>query len=139
MGTTIRPFVAGLVVALLLAGCGDTGAPAITGQGVLDQFKAAGLQIENIKPAGDEMKQVPQGYKENLAFTTPSLGGQGGQVFVCDLKAGCDAIYAYFDSIKALAGPYLYQSPSGMVVVQLNNKLDPVEAAKYEAVVKGLP
>jgi hypothetical protein len=139
MGTRIRTFAVGLAVALLLAGCGDAGAPAITGQGVLNQFRAAGLQIENIKPAGNEMKQVPQGYKENLAFTTPSLGDKGGQVFVCDVKAGCDAIYAYFDGMKALAGPYLYQSPSGMVVVQLNSGLDPAEAARYEAVIRGLP
>ncbi|MFL5807286.1 MAG: hypothetical protein ACJ8CR_36850 [Roseiflexaceae bacterium] len=139
MGTVTRHFVVGLVVLVMLAGCGGAAAPAITGQGVLDQFKAAGLTIENIRPTDNTGKPVPQGYQENLTFTTPSLGDKGGQVFVCDMKAGCDAIFAYFDGLKGLAGPYLYQSPSGMVVVQLNSGLQPDEAAKYEAVVKGLP
>jgi hypothetical protein len=57
---------------------------------------------------------------------------------VCDSKQNCDALYAYFDALKSLAGPYLYQSSDGRVVVQMNSGLTPDEAAKYEAAVKNL-
>jgi hypothetical protein len=68
----------------------------------------------------------------------PDHDRRGGQFFICDTKQNCDAIFAYFDALKALAGPYLYQSPSGTVVVQLNSGLSPEEAFKYEAAVKAL-
>lgn len=130
-----------VLVLLLLAGCGGSGAataPA-SAQSVIDQFKAAGLAAENVKPADNAGKPVPQSYKENLTFTIPSLGDKGGQVFRCDTKQNCDAIFAYYDALKALAGPYLYRSAGGTVVVQLNSGLTPDQAAKYEQVVKAIP
>ncbi len=60
-------------------------------------------------------------------------------MFVCDTKKNCDAIYAYFDALKGLAGPYLYQSPGGMVVVQMNSGLMPETGTKFEEAVKTLP
>lgn len=127
------------LLTFVLSACG--GAPAtVTAQGVLDQFKAAGLSVENVKPGQRaEGTPAPNSYKENLTFTIASLGDKGGQVFVCDTKRNCDAMFAYFDALKALAGPYLYQSTSGTVVVQLNSGLTPDEAAKYEQVIKVLP
>lgn len=126
-----------LCVVLALAACG--GAPAgasgdqvktaITGLGATD-WKAD--PIETSAP-------VPHSFKEHYAFSIPSVAPKGGQVFLCDTKKNCDAIYAYFDALKALAGPYLYQSPSGTVVAQLNSGLTPDEAAKYEAAIKALP
>jgi hypothetical protein len=107
---------------------------------VIDRFNAAGAKVENVKPDADiKSKLLPQSFTEQVGFTIPSLGDSGGQLFVCDTKKNCDAIFAYFDALKALTGPYLYQSPSGTVVVQLNSGLTPDEAAKYEAVVKALP
>jgi hypothetical protein len=35
----------------------------------------------------------------------------GGQFFICDTKKNCDAIYAYYHALKALAGP----TPNTMV------------------------
>jgi hypothetical protein len=59
---------------------------------------------------------VPKSYIAHQAFEIPSVAPKGGQFFVCDTKKNCDAIYAYYDALKALAGPYMYQSPSGTVV-----------------------
>lgn len=72
------------------------------------------------------------------AFEVPSVAPKGGQVFVCSTKQNCDAIYAYFDALKALAGPYLYRSPSGAVVAQLNSGLDAATADTFKAAIEKL-
>lgn len=41
-----------------------------------------------------------------------------------------------YDALKALAGPYVYQSPSGTVVAQLNSGLTPDEAKKFEQAIQ---
>lgn len=141
-GNFMRVFIVFFV--LLLLSCG--GAPAPTAQQVAEGFKGGGLDAENIRdePLPDSAP-VPRSYTSHANFTIPSAGTgsdgktRGGQVFVCDTKKNCDAVFAFFDSLKALAGPYLYQSQSGFVVVQLNSKLKPDLAAKYEAIVKALP
>lgn len=135
-----------LVITVVLAACGSAPSSAVTAQSVIDRFKEFDPTITNIEPRDRETDSpLPNSWKEDLLFDVPALGqdaqgeGKGGQVFVCDTKKNCDAIFAYFDALKALAGPYLYQSPNGTVVVQLNSGLAPEEAAKYEAVVKALP
>lgn len=133
-----RLFVLALTL-LALAACG--GAPAVpTGQSVADAFNAAGLQLGDVKVATPtEGSPLPRSFQENIEFTIPEVAPNGGQLFTCDTKRNCDAIFAYFDALKGLAGPYLYQSPSGTVVVQLNSGLTPETAAKFEQVVKNLP
>jgi hypothetical protein len=126
-----------LIAALaLLAACGG-GTPVVTAQGVLDQFRAAGLGIENIRPASD-LPPVKETYREALVFTTPSLGDKGGTVFVCEKKAYCDRIFLYYDDDPGYIG-HIYRLPSGTVVVQLDSGLKPDEVAKFETAVKGLP
>ncbi len=127
-------------VLLWLVGCGGAPAQTVTAQGVIEQFQAAGLSITNVQEAErDPESPLPNSYKERWEFTDSTLGDAGGQVFVCDTKKNCDALYAYFDALKALAGPYLYQSPDGRVVAQLNSGLAPDVAEKYQAVINGLP
>jgi hypothetical protein len=125
-----------VITLLLLVSCG--GAPAVTAQQVAEKLTAAGAT--NIH---DEVLEasvpVPKSYIAHQVFEIPSVAPSGGQFFVCDTKKNCDAIYAYYDALKALAGPYTYQSPSGTVVAQLNSGLTPDEAAKFEAAIKSLP
>lgn len=131
-------FVVLLLVLAVLSACGSA-APAISAQGVLDRFAAAGLTTTNPHPSPDiKSSPVPQSFTEQLSFSIPALGEKGGQVFICDTKRNCDAIFAYFDALKALAGPYTYQSGSGLVVVQLNSELTPAQAGPVEQAVKGL-
>lgn len=129
-----------ILACLALVACGGTSAPP-SAQSVLDAFKAAGLVVNNPQaPARDATSPLPNTYKERMTFEVPGAhAGKGGQVFTCDTKKNCDALYAYFDALKGLAGPYLYQSPSGLVVAQMNSGLTPDVAAKYEAVIKALP
>ena len=120
----------------------DTPRPApviISAQEVINNFNTAGLEISDIQPGEREPNSpLPNSYKERLRFSIAEVAPKGGQVFICDTKKNCDAIYAYFDALKALAGPYLYQSPSGTVVAQLNSGLTPDTAAKFEEVIESL-
>lgn len=123
-------------ILLTLASCG--GSAPFTSAQVAERLTAAGA-INVHEEAFDSGVAAPRSYTSHQVFELASIAPTGGQVFMCDTKRNCDAIYAYYDAIKALAGPYLYQSPGGTVVVQLNSGLAPTEATKFENVVKGMP
>jgi hypothetical protein len=125
-----------ITITVLLASCG--GAPAVTAQQVAEKLTAAGATNIHDDAIGADVP-VPKSFTAHQAFEIPSVTPKGGQFFVCDTKKNCDAIYAYYDALKALAGPYTYRSPSGTVVAQLNSGLTPDEAAKFEAAIKSLP
>jgi hypothetical protein len=131
-------FVQRLLIVLclvFLVGCGG-GSSSVTAQQVLDQFTAAGLSVDSVEMNDVPSESpVPKSFKEQASFAISEVTPSGGQIFVCDTKKNCDAIYAYYDALKGLAGPYLYQSPSGTVVAQLNSGLTPDTAAKYETVI----
>lgn len=112
----------------------------LTAQSVIDAFNAAGLGVTNVRTEPrNPNSPLPNSYQERLSFAIPEVAPRGGQVFVCDTKQNCDAIFAYFDALKALAGPYLYQSPDGRVVAQLNSGLTPATAAQFRQVIAALP
>jgi hypothetical protein len=128
-----------LLLLLGLVACGGAPATALTAADVVSAFTAAGVPVENVQPGVRPADSpLPNSFKEYVTFTIPSLGDKGGQVFVCETKQNCDALYAYFDALKGIGGPYYYQSPSGTVVAQLNSGLAADEAAKFEQAVAGL-
>jgi hypothetical protein len=135
-GEIMQRLLVPLLAVILLVGCG--GAPAVTAQQVSQALASAGATNIHDEAVADSVP-VPKSFTAHQAFEIASVAPKGGQYFICDSKKNCDAIYAYFDSLKALAGPYLYQSPSGTVVVQLNSGLKPDDAAKYEQAVTSLP
>jgi hypothetical protein len=123
----------------ILTACGSS-PTLVTAESVIDKFKNAGLEVNNVQPGVRQPDTpLPNSYKEHLTFSLPEVDPRGGQIFVCDTKQNCDAIFAYFEALQALAGPYRYQSPNGTVVVQLNDGVKPETGAKFEAVVKSLP
>jgi len=124
-----------LLFALFLAACG--GAPALTGADVAAKLPPAATDAK-ATPL-QEGAPVPRSFTEHWSFVIASVAPKGGQFFVCDTKKNCDAIFAYYDALKALAGPYLYQSNDGRVVMQLNSGLTPDQASSFEAAVKALP
>jgi hypothetical protein len=137
MKNWITFLMVGVLLATIITACSST---PITAQDVVDKFNAAGLNVGDVhQEERDPESPLPNSYTERLSFSIPEVAPKGGQVFVCDTKKNCDALYAYFDALKALAGPYLYQSPNGKVVVQLNSGLLPETGAKFEEVVKSLP
>ncbi|PDV97155.1 hypothetical protein [Candidatus Chloroploca asiatica] len=121
---------------ILLSACGSTPASTLTAQAVVDSFNTAGLGLSDVvAPERNPSAPLPNSYTERLVFTIAEVSPNGGQVFVCATKQNCDAIYAYYEALVALAGPYLYQSPNGLVVVQLNSGLAPETAAKFQQAV----
>lgn len=111
-----------------------------TGASVLKAFQDAGLTAIDVKP-GERAPDtpLPNSYTEYLTFVIPSLGDKGGQIFTCDTKQNCDALFSYFRAFQALAGPYVYQSAGGRVVIQLNSGLTAPEASKFAAAIKPFP
>ena len=134
-----------MLLFFILAGCTATTQPTptpapLTARQVIDRFNAAGLGVSDVTVAErDPDSPLPNSYQERLRFTVAEVAPAGGQVFTCDTKRNCDALFAYFDALVALAGPYLYQSPDGLVVAQLNSGLTPATAAQFEAVMADLP
>lgn len=124
-----------LLPALILIACGGASAPPI------DQVSAAltGAGATDIREEPLEAgAPVPRSFAAHRVFTLAPVAPKGGQYFVCDTARNCDAIYAYYDALKALAGPYTYRGKSGLVVVQLNSGLTPEQAAPFERAMEGL-
>ena len=96
---------------------------------VVGALRATDVQV------GKAGEAVPQSYTTHAKFM---YEGKTGQAFICDTKKNCDAIYAYFDILKGLAGPYTYQSDSGLVVIQLNSSLTPEQGAAAAEAIKEL-
>ena len=124
-----------IIALLFLVACGGPAAPTATG--VEERLTSAGASNFH-EDAIVANSPLPRSFTTRRAFTMESVAPKGGQYFICDAKRDCDAIAAYFNALKALAGPYIYQSPSGLVVVQLNSGLTPGEAEKVAQVVAGL-
>lgn len=125
-----------MVTMLALAGCAGAAPPDVTAQQVAEAFNTAGLGVTDIAtPERSQDSPLPNSFESRVEFVIGEVAPKGGQVFVCDTKQNCDAIYPYFDALKGLAGPYLYQSPNGRVVAQLNSGLSPETAAQFEEVV----
>lgn len=101
---------------------------------VLSTLKAGGVEYSNATPQQrSPSSNVPNSYREHFVLALPSVAPKGGQFFICDQKEYCDAIFNYFDLLKGLAGPYIYRSGNGLVVVQLNSGLKPADAEKVKA------
>lgn len=126
-----------LISVAALFGCSSKAPP--TQASILAALQAKGVQVSDVQnPPRDPSSPLPNSYKEHFSFALPSVAPKGGQVFICAEKSHCDAIYAYFDALKALAGPYLYRSKDGLVVAQLNSGLTPDAAVKIGNVIDGI-
>lgn len=118
----------------------QTANETLTSQIVIDQLIKAGFDLQEINyPERELDTPLPQSFDEHVEFVLPEIYPKGGQFFICSTKKNCDALYAYFDALKAIGGPYYYQSRGGKVVIQMNSGLSPDSASGIEAVVIGLP
>lgn len=136
MISTKSVFAASIAVALL-AGCSSS--EPMTGDKVIAALKSANVPVGDVqKPARDPSSPIPNSFSERVTFALPSVAPKGGQVFICEKKEYCDALYTYFDALKGLAGPYLFRSKDGLVVAQLNSGLQPSDAEPVRKVIEGL-
>jgi len=119
-----------------------TAAPSVvmpSVEDVLGALQDAGIQLVNVEinPPIEQDSPLPRSFREHARFADLLLGDKGGQIFVCDDPRHCMALQAYFDALIALAGPYTFTSPSGLVVAQLNSGFTPDQAERYRAVLAG--
>lgn len=120
-----------------LVGCSQP--EPMTADKVVAALQSAGTGITAVKTLPrDPSSPRPSSFRENIAFALPSVAPKGGQLFVCDKREYCDAIFSYYDALKGLAGPYLYRSGDGLIVAQLNSGLEPKAAEQVQAVVEAL-
>lgn len=103
---------------------------------VLSAFESAGIQVRDVDraPHIEAESPLPRSFRQHAAWNDALLGDSGGQLFICDSPDLCAALSAYFQMFVGMAGPYIYTSPSGLVVVQLNSGFTPDQAARYRTV-----
>lgn len=131
----MRWFMIALSV-VLLAACGAAPSEPVTARAVAEAFSVADLGVSNIQDGQNRPEStVPNSYTSHVEFTVAEVDPRGGQVFVCATKQNCDAIFAYYEAFAGLAGPYLYQSPNGLIVTQLNSGLSPETGAAFQEIV----
>ena len=134
-------FLTFILSLFILVSCGENSQePKISAEQVIEKFKRSGIELTDIKQEKrDPNGSLPNSYRDRWSFIDVKLNnGSGGQVIVCDEKSHCDAIYAYFDALKALAGPYLYRNSTGTIILQLNSGHSPESAKRYQTIVSGL-
>lgn len=109
-------------------------AQAPTEEKISEALLGLGIGVSNIQPGERSPgSSLPNSYDQHLEFSVESVAPKGGQIFTCTKPKYCEAIYSYFDALRGLAGPYIFKSPSGLVVAQLNSGLSVKEAEKIES------
>ncbi|TDK65996.1 hypothetical protein [Sapientia aquatica] len=112
-----------------LAACNKPTVPVM--DNVIAKLTQTDVSVTNIQtPPRNGKGPMPSTFKEQITFSVTETAPKGGQVFTCAERAHCDALFAYFNSLKGIAGPYLYQSKSGLLVAQFNSGLAPATADK---------
>ena len=138
MKTTLRTTVlATLVVALLLTACG--GATARTPEGIVAAFKAAGLEAENSTAMGPGDYGLGPYVAKGVHFFIPSLGpDNGGRAFV-GTQEEIASLQHYYESLgkaSAVLFCWVFVTPDGKAMVQINGDLPEDQAKKYEEALK---
>lgn len=133
----MRRFV--IPLAIMLLACSLPWArPAPDAGQVIASFRAAGLEVENVRAGTKEMCGISPCLCQATWFDLPSQGEhQGGQVLVCRDEKERDVMVKYFNRLGE-ASP-LFRSwvfTKDLVVLQLSGQLDEGLARRYE---KALP
>lgn len=134
MKTTI---LATLVVAVLLTACG--GAAARTPEGIVAAYKAAGLEAENPTPMGPGDYKLAPYVAKGVHFLIPSMCADcGGRAFV-GTKEEIASLQHYYESLgkaSAVLFSWVFVTPDGKAMVQINGELPEDQARKYEEALK---
>lgn len=81
----------------------------------------------------------PNVYLENVKFVIDGIAPRGGQILFCVDRKNGETLLNYYRALTgAFACPYTYISADGLVVVQLNNRLEAKQAKKFQKVVEAL-
>jgi hypothetical protein len=81
-------------------------------------------------------ESLPKGFDHHIVLTLEEVAPKGGQFFICQQKAACQALAVYFEALAFLAGPHRFSSPSGHVFAQLNSEVSEETAEDIRAVIE---
>jgi hypothetical protein len=136
MKTTI---LATLVVALLLTGCGGAKTAARTPEGIVAAYKAAGLEAESPTTMGPGDYGPAPYVAKGVRFLIPSMCADcGGRAFV-GTKEEITQLRSYYEEMgkaSALLFSWVFVTPDGKAMVQINGELPEDQAKKYEEALK---
>lgn len=136
MKTTI---VATLVVALLLTACGGAQTAARTPDSIVAAFKAAGLEAETPTAMVASDYGAAPFVATGVRFLIPSIGADsGGRAFV-GTKDEITQLRNYYEALgkqSALLFSWVFVTPDGKALVQINGELPEDQAKKYEEALK---
>jgi hypothetical protein len=136
MKTTI---LATLVVALVLTACGGAQTAARTPDSIVAAYKAAGLEAESPTPMGPGDYGPAPYVAKGMRFLIPSMCADcGGRAFV-GTKEEIAALQRYYVEMgkgSALLFSWVFVTPDGTAMVQINGELPEDQARKYEQALK---
>jgi hypothetical protein len=114
--------------------------PRLSVKKILQQFVKNGVPIIQAKRVKKNPKELlPTTFDQHYRFIDKTLkNNKGGQIFVCLSKTDCNPVYDYFKNIGAFAGPYLYRSQGGRIVLLLDSQNPKAHAQKYAKILASL-
>lgn len=121
---------------------GAVAVTGITGQAIVDAFKAAGLEAESPTPMGRDDYGLGPMVCTGVRFLIPSMGAdKGGRAFTCESGDDMQLLADYYEGLgkaSAVLGSWVFRNEGAGVLVQVNGELPEDQARKYETVVAGL-
>ncbi len=140
MKTTLRTTVlATLVVALLLTACGGARRRLARRRASWRRYKAAGLEAESPTAMGPGDYGPAPYVAKGVRFLIPSICDDcGGRAFV-GTKEEIAALQHYYVEMgkgSALLFSWVFVTPDGKAMVQINGELPEDQARKYEQALK---
>ncbi|SFS59364.1 hypothetical protein [Marininema halotolerans] len=122
---------------LFLLGCSDSQAETMTTEGVIKQFKDAGLEADNAREmTKKDYGMAPMKAKEAKRFFIPSLGKDaGGRIFQFDNTNDLKQTKAFYDKAgRESAMLFSWTASKGNILIQINGDLPEDKFKKYKEV-----
>lgn len=107
----------------------------ITPQDVIDAFKAAGLEAENVRAMTKDDYGIAPMASEGLRFYIPSLGAdEGGRVMYYEDPVILQAAKTYYEELgKSSSIFFSWVFVNGNILVQINGDLPEEQALRYQS------
>lgn len=117
---------------------------ATANQGVVSQeelieaLQASDIGVINVSIKDPQASEsLPKGFDHHFVLTLEEVAPKGGQFFICQQEADCQALAVYFEALAFLAGPHRFTSSSGHVFAQMNSDVSEETAETVRAVMEG--
>lgn len=130
-----------LAAVLLLTACSGGGASTAARRpdSIVAAFKAAGLEADSPTPMGPGDYGPAPYVAKGVRFLIPSICPDcGGRAFVGTKEeiADLSRYYEEMGKASALLFSWVFVTPDGLAMVQINGELPEEQARKYEAALK---